>query len=86
MKKERAAPPSVYAVQAFLEGQDGAVLRMAKATAMRTIVIAPGLFAAGLRGRDLVRATAYSAVSITAGLLLYYVVWPPKDAKPPRKR
>lgn len=79
MKKERAAPPSVYAVQAFLEGQNGAVLRMAKATAMRTIVIAPGLYVAGLRGKDLVRATAYSAMSITAGLLLYYVIWPPQD-------
>ena len=79
MKKERAAPPSVYAVQAFLEGQDGALFRMAKATAMRTVVIAPGLYVAGLRGRDLVRATAYSALSITVGLVLYYKIWPPKD-------
>jgi len=52
---------------------------MAKATAMRTVVIAPGLYVAGLRGRDLVRATAYSALSITVGLVLYYKIWPPKD-------
>ncbi len=73
----RASPPSTYAIQALLEGQKGALWRVGKTTT-RTALIAPGLYLAGLRGRDLVRATAYASLSITAGLVLYYAWMSPK--------
>jgi hypothetical protein len=75
---QRAAPPSTYAIQALLEGQKGALLRVGQTTLTRTAFIAPGLYLAGLRGRDLVRATAYASLSITAGLVLYYAWGRPK--------
>ena len=74
----RASPPSTYAIQALLEGRQGALWRVAKTTTTRTALIAPGLYVAGLRGRDLVRATAYASLSITAGLVLYYAWIRPK--------
>jgi len=72
MTPSRGSPPSTYAIQALLEGQEGALWRVGRVTLTRTLLIAPGLYLTGLRGRDLVRGSLYASASISAGLLLYY--------------
>jgi hypothetical protein len=78
MKLQRGSPPSDYAVLALVERQPGSFSRVAKLTAKRSLLIAPGLWLAGFRGSDLVRATAAATLSITAGLTIYY--WAKRDS------
>jgi hypothetical protein len=69
---QRGSPPSDYAVLALVQGQPKALSRVAVLTAKRSLLIAPGLWLVGFRGRDLVRATAAATLSITIGLTIYY--------------
>lgn len=77
---ERAAPPSTYAVQATLEGQNGAALRLLGLTALRSIFIAPGLWmGAKLSGaqvapHQLVIISLTSSLTISAGMLGWYAL------------
>lgn len=66
------SPPSVYAIAAVLDGESGAAWRVTKLTAQRVLFIAPGLYAFGLRGKELLSASALTSVSITGTLMLYY--------------
>ena len=74
----RGSPPSDYAVLAVVEGQDGAVWDLAGLTLLRSTLISPGLYLAGLRGKDLVKASLAASASISAALLVWYAVAPPK--------
>lgn len=69
---QRGSPPSDYAVLALVQGQPEALSRVAVLTAKRSLLIAPGLWLAGFRGRDLFRATVTATLSITVGLTIYY--------------
>ena len=72
MEERRGSPPSTYAILAVLENQPGSAERVAWATTRRMALIAPALWIAGFRGRDLVRASVASTLGITLGLLGYY--------------
>lgn len=77
---ERAQPPSTYAVQAALEGQNGAMLRLLGLTALRAIFIAPGLWVgakvsgAQVHGAQLVIISLASSSTISAGMLAWYAL------------
>ncbi len=72
MSEQRGSPPSTYAILALLEDQPGSAERVAWATFRRMALIAPGLWLAGLRGRELVRGSVASSLTITLGLIGYY--------------
>ena len=69
---QRGSPPSTYAILSALENEPGSVERVAWSTTRRMVLIAPALWIAGFRGRDLVRASVASTLGITLGLLGYY--------------
>ena len=75
---KRGSPPSSYAVLAVVEGQDGAVWDLATLTLLRSTFVLPGLYAVGLRGKDLVKASVAASASISAALLVWYAISPPK--------
>jgi hypothetical protein len=69
---QRGSPPSTYAILSALENEPGSAQRVAWSTARRMVLIAPALWIAGFRGRDLVRASVASTLGITLGLMGYY--------------
>lgn len=71
---EQGAPPSKYAVAALLDGEPGATGRVIASTAKRMLLIAPGLWAVGLRDKELLKSTAAASISITVGLIAYYAI------------
>ena len=72
------SPPSSYAIAGVLDGERGAWGRVARATAERSVMIAPGLWLAGIRGRELLAGAALASVSITTVLFAHY--WRKKRA------
>lgn len=71
---EANAPPSSYAIADVIEARPGAWPRTVGLTAWRSVVIAPGLALAGVRGRRLVAGSIGASCVLTAYLLGYYWV------------
>jgi len=77
---ERAQPPSTYAVQATLEGQNGAMLRLLGLTALRAVFIAPGLWGGAklagvpISGSQVVITSLLSSTTISIGMLGWYAL------------
>ena len=75
---EQAAPPSTYAVAAFLGGQPGSGARLLGLTALRAVFILPGLWLASsmsnvkMSGGQLVAFSLASSVTITGGMIGWY--------------
>lgn len=69
---QRGSPPSTYAILSALENEPGSAQRVAWSTCRRMLLIAPALWVAGFRGRDLARASVASTLGITLGLMGYY--------------
>lgn len=75
---QEAAPPSTYAVAAFLEGQSGSGVRLLGLTALRAVFILPGLWLASsmspvkLSGGQLVAFSLASSATITGGMIGWY--------------
>jgi hypothetical protein len=69
---ERNAPASSYAIADVIEGTPGAWPRVAGLTAWRAVIMSPGLWVAGIRGRNLVFGSVLGATAITVYLLGYY--------------
>lgn len=75
---EQAAPPSTYAVAAFLEGQPGSGARLLGLTALRAVFILPGLWLASsmssvkMSGGQLVAFSLASSATITGGMIGWY--------------
>lgn len=75
---QEAAPPSTYAVAAFLEGQPGSGVRLLGLTALRAVFILPGLWIASsmspvkLSGGQLVAFSLASSATITGGMIGWY--------------
>jgi len=66
-------PPSTYAIAALVDGEPGALGRVVELTLTRSMLIAPGLYVAGIRDPgSLVKATLGATVSITVGLAIVY--------------
>lgn len=65
------ALPSSSAAKNFLKGEDGGAFEMVAATALRSILIAPGLYLAGVRDRKLIAASLLSSTMITGFVVGY---------------
>lgn len=71
---KRGSPPSAYAIQSLLEGEEGSVGRVMEATLLRTVFLLPGLyFTTDFRGTRLVTVAFAGSASITVALMLYYL-------------
>jgi len=68
------SPPSSYAVAGVLEGERGAWGRVLTGTLQRSLFIAPGLAAAGVRDEQLVRGSLFSSLSITGFIFVTYIL------------
>lgn len=66
------SPPSSYAVAAVYEGDPAGWAKVATATALRAIFVAPGLAVAGIRGRKLLVGSLAASAGITTALFLLY--------------
>lgn len=69
---ERGSPPSSYCALAVVEGQPGAIPKFILATALRSLIIAPGIFAVGVRGKQAILGSLAASSCISGVLLLYY--------------
>ncbi len=71
----RGSPPSSYAIQSLLEGEEGSVGRVLEATILRTVFILPGLYlVTPYRGRRLLGVAMAASGSITVSLIVYYAL------------
>ncbi len=66
------SPPSSYAIADLIERRPGSVGRVAQLTVTRALFAAPGLWLAGVRGRQLLVASVAASATITAWLIAYY--------------
>jgi hypothetical protein len=65
------SPPTSYAAYAVVTGERGALLRFAGFTLLRSLIIAPGVALAGVRGRQLVWGSLAASGVISAAALGY---------------
>lgn len=74
MNVGRGSPPSTYAIQALLEGEEGSVGRVMESTLLRTVFVIPGIYlATRLRGKELVTVSFAASASITLSLMVFYL-------------
>lgn len=71
---EAQAPPSSYAIADMIEGKPGALPRAIKFTALRSVFLVPGLYAAGIRGTTLLKGAGLGSVGLSLYLLGLYSV------------
>ncbi len=69
---EAESPPSAYAISDLVQRKPGAVGRTFVLTLQRSLLIAPGLYVAGLRGRRLMTGSVYASIGVTLALALVY--------------
>ena len=67
---DKGSPPSSYAAYGVVQGEPGALGRLASLTAIRSFFIAPGAALAGVRGPELLKTAIYASLGITAFTLL----------------
>lgn len=70
----RQHPVSTYAINAALGGEQGAWKRVAVLTALRSAMMLPGLWLAGIRGWRLFGAAFLASTTMTGALIGYYAL------------
>ena len=65
------SPPTSYAAHAVLKGRGGAILAFGGLTLLRSLLIAPGLALAGIRGKQLLWGSLAGSAVISATALGY---------------
>jgi hypothetical protein len=67
-------PPSTYAIEDMLDGVPGALPRVAGLTALRALIIAPGVYIGSPRipPAQLVKTSIAVSASVTVGMALWY--------------
>ena len=66
---DNTQPPSDYAIEALVRGRPGGLSRTVVLTAWRSLLIAPGLYVAGVRGKSLAWGSVAASMSITLGMI-----------------
>lgn len=66
-------PPSDYAIYDLVKGRPGGLERTVALTAGRSLLIAPGLWVAGVR-RNMVKTAVLVSLSITLGMMVVKAV------------
>ncbi len=80
------SPPTSYAAYGVVEGHPGALLRMGAFTLLRSMILAPGLALAGIRGRQLIVGSLGGSLLMSTyavGCALYSKMKSGPDAPPP---
>ena len=67
----KASLPSSASVQGLLEGQPGGLGRVVASTALRSVLILPGLLVAGVAPRRALLGALLGSVGITAFIVIY---------------
>ena len=65
------SPPSSYAGYDVVTGKPGAIPVFAFLTVVRAVLIAPGLYASGVRGRQLAGGALLASAGVSAFVLAY---------------
>lgn len=65
------SPPTSYAAHAVLGGEPGAIIRFGALTILRSLLVAPGLAIAGIRGKPLLYGSLASSGMISAFAIAY---------------
>jgi len=66
---DKPHPPSDYAIEALVRGRPGGLRRTVVLTAWRSLLIAPGLYVAGVRDKRLIWGSLAASASITLGMI-----------------
>jgi len=66
------SPPTSYAAHAVLQGNRGSILAFAGLTLLRSLLLAPGLALAGIRGKKLLYGSLAGS-GVISGVALAYV-------------
>lgn len=67
---DKPHPPSDYAIEALVRGRPGGLRRTVVLTAWRSLLIAPGLYVAGVRDKRLIWGSLAASASITLGMIV----------------
>lgn len=65
------SPPTSYAAFACLTGEPGSIIRFSALTVLRSLIIAPGLIIAGVRGKQLVYGSLAASGVVSVSALVY---------------
>lgn len=65
------SPPTSYAAYAVLQGEKGALLKFSALTLLRSLIIAPGMAVAGIRGKKLLYGSMAASGVVSAVALGY---------------
>lgn len=68
------SPPSTYAGHDVVTGKPGAIPKFAGLTLLRAALIAPGLYAAGVRGSRLATGSVLASVGVSV-FVVGYCAW-----------
>lgn len=71
-RRQMGALPSSESVNAVLQREPGGWAKVVTSTALRALLIAPGMAVAGARGGRLVAGSLLSSATITAFLFVFY--------------
>lgn len=77
------SPPSTYAGHDVVTGKPGAIPKFAGLTLLRAVLIAPGLYVAGVRGSKLATGSVLASVGVSV-FVVGYCAWKlePGQAEP----
>jgi hypothetical protein len=78
------APPSAGSATRLVRGQPGALAEAALHTMFRSVLVSCGCYAAGFRGRKLMRASVSGAIAIE-GFLVAWAAYKEGELKAARK-
>lgn len=69
-------PDSVFATERLAKGEIQAVPSLLKNSFKRAVFIAPGVYLAGLRGKELALASVYGSIGVSLSLVAYFLMNP----------
>ena len=69
-------PDSVFATERLAKGDLDAVLPLLKNSFKRAIFIAPGVYVAGVRGKELAIASVLGSLGVSLSLVAYFLMTP----------
>ena len=69
-------PDSVFATERLAKGDTDAILPLLKNSFKRAIFIAPGIYLAGVRGKEVAVASVLGSLGVSLSLVGYFLMTP----------
>ena len=69
-------PDSVFATERLAKGEYEVLPALAKNSFKRALFIAPGIYIAGIRGRELAVASVLGSIGVSLSLVAYFMMNP----------